>query len=217
MVSISALLLSIGEAALLAFALSVDALTSGFAYGSRQIKIPFASVMVINIICSSTLGIALIAGSAVSRYLPPWFTTTISFGILFAFGMSKLLDSITKSFIRKHNHFQKEIHASFLNLKFILRLYANPEKADQDGSKSLSIPEAALLAVSLSLDGIAIGLSAGMAHINILAVFLWSLLSDMVFVMAGEFVGNKAARKLPFNISWVGGVVLIWLAFSKLL
>lgn len=201
---------------MLAAALSVDALTAGFAYGSKKIKIPFASVTVINVICSSILGISLLAGAKISPYLPAWLTTSISFGILFLFGSIKLLDSITKSFIRKHNNFKKVIRASFLNLNFILNLYADPEKADIDDSKSLSIPEASALAVSLSLDGIAIGLGAGMANVNILAVFLWSLISDMVFVMTGHFLGNKAAHKLPFNISWVGGVLLIWLAFSKL-
>lgn len=210
-------LLVIAEAALLASALSLDAFTAGFAYGSKKIKIPFLSVTIINIICSSILGVSLTLGSFVSPHLPRWLTLSISFSILFIIGLTKLLDSITKSIIRKHSSFKKEISLSLLNFKFILNLYADPEKADMDDSKSISPAEAAMLALSLSLDGIAIGLGAGMARVNILAVFLWSLVTDALFVMLGSFLGNKAAQKLPFNISWISGLVLMGLALSKLL
>jgi len=210
-------LLAIAEAALLASALSVDTLAAGFAYGSKKIKIPFSSVMIINLICSSILGISLYAGAIVRRYLPGGLSLAVSFTILLIIGMIKLLDSITKSIIRKHNGIKKEISFSMLNFKLILNLYANPENADIDDSKAISSTEAAMLALSLSLDGIAIGLGAGLANANILAVFFWSLITDVIFIIFGRFIGNKAAQKLPFNISWLGGVVLIGLAVSKLL
>lgn len=210
-------LLAIAEAAILASALSLDAFTAGFAYGSKKIKIPFLSVMIINVICSAILGISLFAGSWVKPYLPDWVTLTISFSILFIIGLVKFLDSVTKSIIRKHSDIKKKITISLFNFKFILKLYANPEKADIDESKTISPTEAALLAVSLSLDGIAVGLGAGLTNVNIWAVLLWSLVTDVIFVVLGCFLGSKAAQKLPFNISWLSGVVLMGLAFSKLL
>ena len=173
--------------------------------------------MIINLICSSILGISLYAGAIVRRYLPGGLSLAVSFTILLIIGMIKLLDSITKSIIRKHNGIKKEISFSMLNFKLILNLYANPENADIDDSKAISSTEAAMLALSLSLDGIAIGLGAGLANANILAVFFWSLITDVIFIIFGRFIGNKAAQKLPFNISWLGGVVLIGLAVSKLL
>lgn len=210
-------ILAIAEAAVLASALSLDALTAGFAYGSKKIKIPFSSVMIINIICSCILGISLFAGSIVKPYLPDWVTLSISFTILFVIGLVKLLDSITKSIIRKHSNLKKKVTISLFNFKLILNVYANPEKADVDKSNTISPAEAALLALSLSLDGIAVGLGAGLTNVNIWAVLLWSLVIDVIFVMVGCFLGSKAAQKLPFNISWISGVVLIGLAVSKLL
>lgn len=210
-------LLTILEAAMIASALSIDSFTAGLAYGSNKIKLPFRSVMIINVVCSSILGIALFAGAFISSYLPHWLTVTVSFTILVIIGIIKLLDSITKSIIRKHSNISKKFTLSILNFNFILNLYANPEKADLDQSNSLSPYEAVLLAISLSFDGIAIGLGAGIIQVNVLAVILWSLITDALFLMCGHVVGTKIAQKLPFNISWISGIVLIGLAFSKIL
>ena len=57
-------------AALLAAALSIDTLTTGLAYGSKKIKIPFASVMIINVVCSAILVVSLFAGSKAGTFLP---------------------------------------------------------------------------------------------------------------------------------------------------
>ena len=204
------------EAALLASVLSLDAFTAGFAYGSQKIKTPFLSVLIISVICSGSLGIALFAGSMVKSYLPDRLTVSISFIILFAIGLIKLLDSITKSIIDKYSNIKKEITGSFFHFKFILSLYAAPEKADLDNSNSISSTEAVLLALSLSLDGIGVGLGAGLASVNIWAVFLWSFITNAAFLVLGHFLGHKSAQKMPFNISWLSGVVLMGLAFSRL-
>ena len=204
------------EAIILASALSLDAFVASFAYGSRKIKIPFKSVQIINLICSAITGLSLLAGSILRQYIPDWLTVTISFSILFILGIVKLLDSITKSIIRKHNNLNKEIKFSLFNLKFILNLYANPEEADIDRSRILSPVEAASLAIALSLDGITVGLGAAIGNVNGLAVFICSLITNMTAILLGCFAGNKIAGKTHFNLSWLSGLILIILAFSKL-
>jgi putative sporulation protein YtaF len=210
------LLRAIAEAAVLASALSLDALTAGFAYGSRDIKIPLRSVLIINLICSGILGVSLFAGARIAPVLPEGLTVGVAFALLFTIGLIKFLDSVTKSFIRRHAGLKKELKLSFFNVKMILSLYADPEKADMDASQSISPTEAAALALSLSLDGMAVGLGAGMADVSGLAVVLWSLVTDSAFLVLGRLAGRRAARRLPFNISWVSGVVLMGLAVSKL-
>jgi len=140
----------------------------------------------------------------------------ICFAILIILGIAKILDSFTKSFIRKHKNLNKKIKFSFFNIKFILNLYADPEKADIDLSKILSPAEAVALAVSLSLDGLAVGFGAALGNVNGLAVFIFSLITDAFAVMFGCYIGNKIAKKVSFNLSWLGGVLLIALAVSKL-
>lgn len=205
------------EAALLASSLSLDALTAGFAYGTNKTKIPLLSAFIINLICTGVTGLALFAGMMLRPYLPYGLTVALAFTVLFAIGLIKLLDSITKSIIRKKSNINKEINGSFLNFKFVLNVYANPEAADLDESKSISAPEAVLLALSLSFDGIAVGFGAALADINAIAIVLWSLFTNIGFLLGGHFLGSKLSAKLPFNFSWLSGVVLIGLAITKLL
>lgn len=204
------------EAAALASALSIDAFLASFAYGGKRIKIPFRSANIINLICGGITGLSLMAGSFLKQYIPDWLTVVIGFSILFMLGIVKLLDGITKSIIRKYSSINKEIKFSLFNFKFILNLYADPENADIDGSKTLSPAEAASLAVALSLDGITVGLGAAIANANGVAVFLCSLLIGLTAVLSGSLAGNRLAGKAPFCLSWVSGAILIALAFTKL-
>ena len=98
----------------------------------------------------------------------------------------------------------------------MLSIYADPEKADRDQSKTISPAEAASLAIALSLDGLAVGFGAAMGNVNAWAVVLWSLVTNTAAILLGALLGNKIAQKLTFNLSWVSGAILILLAISKL-
>lgn len=204
------------EAAILAIILALDALAASFAYGCKKIRIPFTSGTLISIICTGVTGLSFLVGAVLVQHIPAGVAVGLSFAILFTIGVIKLLDSITKSLIRKHTDLNKEITLSLFNFKLILHLYANPEAADVDASSSLSKKEAAVLAVSLSLDGFAVGFGAALIGINGLAVVLFALIANGVAIWLGGRMGNAAANRLRFNISWVAGLILIMLAFSQL-
>ena len=123
-------LFAIMEAALLASSLSLDAFTAGFAYGTSKTKIPFMSAMIINLVCSAITGLSLFAGAILKPYLPHGLTLAIAFLVLFVIGLTKLLDSVTKSIIRKYGGIHKKFNASLFNLRFVLNVYADPETAD---------------------------------------------------------------------------------------
>ena len=204
-------------AALLAASLSIDALAASFAYGCKKIKIPMLSVHIINAICTCIIGLSFLLGRLLLQYIPQWLATGLAFSILFLIGITKLLDSITKSIIRKHTNLSKEMNLSIFNFKLLMRLYANPEAVDVDISKSISPREAAVLAVSLSLDGLAVGFGAALIGINVWAVLVFTLVANFTALMLGGWLGNRAADKLRFNISWIAGVILIRLAVEKLM
>lgn len=208
-------------AILLSVAISADAFAASFAYGSKKIKIPFSSNIIITSICSLVLVLALLIGAAISQHIPEWLTPLASFAILFLIGVVKLLDSITKSVIKKHNKLNpdtlnKQISFSMFNFRFILNLYANPIDADVDNSKIITPAEAALLALALALDSLAVGFGAALANVNIPIIFLTSFIIGMISVFLGCLLGNKLAEKTSLNISWIGGVILIILAFWAL-
>ncbi len=204
------------ESAILASALSLDAFVASFAYGSDNIRIPLTSALIIDAVCGGMLGIALFVGSVIREYIPAQLTMVICFIILFLLGLVKLLDSITKSIIRKYSGINGKIHFSMFNIKFVLSLYADPEAADVDHSKSISAKEAVSLAVALSLDGIAVGFGAAIGDANAPLVLVSSLVIGALAIFLGAYTGHKLARKLTFNMSWVSGAILIGLAVLNL-
>jgi len=204
------------QAAALALTLSLDALAVSFAYGCKNIKIPPTSALIINIICTTAIALAFLIGTSVAEFFPHQAAIIISFSILLIIGIIKLLDSITKSIIRKYTQINKEIKLSILNFKLILQVYADPEIADIDISRSIEPRESVTLAISIALDGFVVGFGAALLGFNAVAVILFSLLTNGAAILAGSKLGNKTATTAPFNVSWLAGVILIALAFTQL-
>lgn len=207
---------SIIESFLLVCALSMDAFVSSFAYGTNKIKIPFKSVAVIALVCSSFLAASIFLATILNSFISQEITRILSFSILFLLGLAKFFDSTIKLYIKRHNQLNKELNFSILNLQFMLNVYANPEEADINASKSLSPKEAVYLAVALSVDGLAVGFGAGLIAVNHLLVILFAFITDTIALTLGCRLGNKVVEKTVLNLSWLSGVVLIALAFLKL-
>lgn len=204
------------QALLIVTAISTDAFVSAFSYGTNKIKIPTASMMVVNLTCSIMLFISLYLGNILNPYLPAKTTKLICFFILFVIALTKIFDSTVKALIKKHNKFNKKIQFSLFSLGFVLNVYANPSQADIDNSKTLSKTEAFFLAVALSLDGLAVGFGAGLANASLFLILILSLFSDMLAILGGQHLGSKLASKTQLNFNWISGFLLLILAVLKL-
>ena len=215
MVVLSLLIVTL-EAILLVCALSLDAFVASFAFGTQNIKIPFSSVTLINVICSCILAISLFLGAVVKPYLPGRTASFISFAILMFLGVSKLFDSFIKKKIKGRKAKGNRETPNGSNLDFILRVYADSTEADSDNSRTISAGEAVSLAIALSIDGLAAGFGTGITNVSYIQVVFFSLISDMVAVMSGCAIGRKVASKVNLDLSWLGGTMLIVLAFTKL-
>lgn len=205
------------EAFFLVSALSLDAFIASFAYGTNKIKIPFSSTVVINLICSAILGIALVAGKYIALFIPKQVTSYLCFFILLLIAFTKLFDFTIKQWIKKQNNTSPKTEFTLLNFRFCLQLIADPTQADADQSMVLSPKESSFLALSLSLDGLAVGLGAGMVATNHLEIFIFSLITGMIAILLGCWLGNIIAKKTPLNLSWLSGVILLVLAVIKIL
>lgn len=210
------------ESILLASSCSLDAFTASFAYGTKGIKIPVVSNLIISSIASLILGISLWIGTFVRQYLPEWLTIGTAFCVLFLIGFTKFLDGAIKALILRYNKihketFSKEFKLSMFGVGFILHLIANPEKADINENNIISPVEAALLGVSLSIDGMAVGFGAALGNVSMVPVIMVSLAAGILAIALGCYLGNRISRNLKFNVSWVSGVILMGLAVSKLL
>lgn len=204
------------EAAAIAAALSVDAFVAGFAYGTKRIRLSRCSVLVINLICSAIVGLSLGLGSLVAMFIPTGVQRGLCFGLLFVLGLIKLLDGITRAAIRRYGNLDGRLNFSLFSLRFVLHVYADPAAVDLDHSKSISAAEAASLALALSLDGAAVGFGAAMGQASILAVIIASLAANQITLLSGSWLGERLSKRFHMSLSWLGGVILLLLAFSKL-
>jgi len=211
------MLFSMLQALILAAAISADALVASFAYGSQKIRIPARSLCIISLICSGVLGLTLLLGARIGDWIDDQLAATLSFAILFGLGILRIFDSGLKNWIRRRGEAGGEIKFSAFNLKFILQVYADPKVADVDGSRTLSPFEATVLALALSLDGIAVGLGAGLMGAGALLTVGVTFLLTVTAVALGCRLGGRLAGRFTADISWVSGGLLILLAALQLL
>ena len=203
------------EVLILALAISIDALVASFAYGSQKMKISIGATLIIGLISGGLLGITLFLGERMGGLMPDWLAGLISFSILFGLGTLRIFDSWLKNYIRRRGS-GGEIKFSAFRLTFILQIYADPETADTDGSRTLSPGEALSLGIALSLDGIAAGLGAGLLGAPPLLSAGFAALLTILAIVCGGKLGGKLARVLTRDISWISGGLLILLAVLQI-
>ncbi len=204
------------ETILLVLALSLDAFVASIAYGTNGIKIPFKSIIIIDLVCGFFLFISLILGAFLKSILPNHITIIISFLILLSIGIYYLFESIIKNYLKKKKGENSKLKLKVFNISLIIEIYIDEMKADIDNSKTLSSGEALYLASALSLDSLAIGFGTGLANINIFYIITFSLIMDLVAIWLGLFLGRIFVEKSKIDLSWLAGIILIILAIFKL-
>ncbi|MCL1924590.1 MAG: manganese efflux pump [Defluviitaleaceae bacterium] len=89
----------------------------------------------------------------------------------------------------------------------IYKIYESRKKAEVHNQ--ISFKMAIFLALALSIDNALLGISLEASPI---AIFLLSFTIGPIFMYIGQILGGKLA-KIDLNLSWLGGLLLIILAF----
>lgn len=177
------------EIGILAAALSIDAFGAGFAYGISKTKIPLISGGITAGISSLMLILSILAGNAIGQLVPSGLTEEVCFCILFLLGVVKLFQKTGKK---------------------------EAQKADRNGDKRLSPPEAAVLGFALSVDSIAAGVGVGIQSGCLPETFCISLAAGAAAIYCGSGMGSLLSEKSRMDLSWLSGALLILLAVMKL-
>ncbi len=207
---------SLFQILILVLALCLDAFVASFSYGASRIRIPLSSALVLDIICTATLAFALALGAVIGQWIPLQITSAICFILLFLLGVTKIFNFLLKSWILHSESGIQRVSFRLLDYRFILKVYADNTQADRDHSLSLSVRESVPLALALSLDGCTAGFGAGLLGNHAGYVILTSLIVTALAIVTGGLLGARFARKAPLDLSWLGGALLILLAFWKL-
>lgn len=205
------------ETILLVLVVSLDAFVASMAYGAKKIRIPFLSILIINIICSIFLGISMLFGLLLKSFIPDNITTMISFLLLLILGIYSLFESLVKTYLESRTNSSKELRLKLFDIGFVINIYIDGTKADRDDSKKLDSKEAIYLGTALSLDSLTIGFGNSFGNINYFYVIILSIVIGMIGVSSGLFLGEKIVKRSNINLSWLAGTILIVLAFLKLI
>lgn len=177
------------EIIILAAALSVDAFAVSFSYGLNRTRLPLSSILILTCLSVLSLSVSLLAGRFLHGLLPEKPAAAFRFLILFLLGVFKLLDSSAKGRV---------------------------EAADKNRDDRLSPLEALPLGAALSVDSLGAGIGAGIAPSWFLPTLTVSFLLGIGAILAGSFVGQSLSLRSSCRFDWLGGLLLILLAFLKL-
>lgn len=204
------------EIALLVLAVSIDSFVASIHYGIKKIKIPFSSILIINLISSSFLGLSIFLGKEAQKFFPMGMTSMISFIILSLLGVYYLFEGLIKFYLESKKDSKGEIEVKFADIRFMINIYIDGTKADKDKSKILDYKEAIYLAIALSLDSLTIGFGSGLSNMNYLKIMFFAFLAGFFSIFSGLKIGERLSKEIRFNLSWLSGIILIILAFLRL-
>ena len=71
--------------------------------------------------------------------------------------------------------------------------------------------------MALSLDSLTVGFGCSLGTVNYLATVLLSFLVGALLLVLGGYVGKKISKNYNLNLSCLSGVLLIILAFIRII
>lgn len=200
---------------LLVFFMSFDTLTACIACGARQIDIPFRSKAVIAAVGTLCLALSFLLSGLLSAVLPPELFKTIGCGALVVIALLCLFDEAFRRLSDRLAARCNPLRFHLRDLCFVLEVYAENTRADRDRSGILSVPEAAMLALPLSLDSLLTGLSIGASPVKALLLLAFSFLCGIAAATAGRRLGQRLRHAAGQSASMFSGLVLLAIAAFK--
>ena len=108
---------------------------------------------------------------------------------------------------------EKKSDESNISISFS-RAMADPASADQDHSKTISLREVICLGTARSADSVFTGISAGIAGLPHLTIFIFSVVFGLAAVFIGYATGELLSRisVIKFPSERISGIILLTLA-----
>lgn len=200
---------------ILVSALCLDTFVASTAYGTNQIWISHKQIAVFNGICCLCLGASLLFGTFLDNQIPEAFTKEICFFSFLFLGCLRLFDSALCRYLRYHKSIHKNASITLSHLNLIIDIYIDPVEADSDKNHRLSWKEVIFFSLAMSIDSLVTGIMAAFLKVSIPFTVLAAFLVGELFTYLGLFIGHKISSRCPKDLTWLGGILFILLAFLK--
>jgi putative sporulation protein YtaF len=194
---------------LLAFAVSLDSFSAGMAYGLRNMRIPFFSIVVIAICSFMTIFVATGVANGLFIYFPMQMAERLGGVILIVLGVWGLYQVVQDHGRASSEENSTPVHKTVYKMELkklgiVIQVLKSPMKADMDQSGVISGWEAVLLGVALSLDAFGAGIGASlMGYAPWLTAVSIGLMSSLFL-----YLGMRSAGSLT-RVSWINRLVYL--------
>ncbi|MHB8758135.1 MAG: sporulation membrane protein YtaF [Bacillota bacterium] len=211
---------------LLAFALSLDSLGVGTAYGLRRLRVPVASVSLISLTSGAVFAVAMTLGRLVSTMAAAHLTRMAGSLVLVALGTWVVVQAwAERAAANGHPGADGRVELASLYVRpagLVIKILRDPMAADVDRSGTITQPEAVVLGLTLALDSAGAGFGAALAGWLPLWTPLFVAAAGFACLSAGLFIASRAAARSAALVErrvagFIPGVVLLCLGFWRLL
>ncbi|EJS64395.1 sporulation membrane protein YtaF [Bacillus cereus] len=192
---------------LIGIASNLDNAGVGIAYGIRKIRISWFNNFIIAFLGFLFTLLAGFFGNWIALFISEFTANLIGAIVLGVIGVFILCQPFLS---------QKDtIESKDGSVMGILR---DPEKADFDGSKTISFSEAIVLGVALSINNIAGGFDAGVTNLNLWLTAVISGLFSFICIRGFAYVGKRfLAEYLGKWATVIAGILLVLIGIDQLL
>lgn len=205
-------------ALMFAIALSLDGLAAGMAYGMRQIRVPWFSLLIISLASATTITLALLGGKGLALILPARWAERLGGLLLIGVGLWILAQQLQSGQKQEKSGEETTLFKLRLpGLGLIIQILREPQQADLDRSGAISPIEALWLGVALALDAFAAGIGLGLTDNNLWQIPLLVGISKFLLVGGGLKLGRLCGRMAPSRwAAYLPGMILVILGINKL-
>lgn len=198
--------------ALLVFgvALSLDGFAAGLAYGLRQVRIPFFSLLVIALTSGVAISISLAVGLAAAQFIAPAVARVLGGILLILLGFWILSQALRRA---AHNGLSIRIPP----FGMVINILFEPLDADMDQSGVICLREAVVLGIALSLDAFAAGFAVALSGLYSLYIPLFVAVALFMLINAGILIGKRSGGLLGSKVNLLPGLLLIMLGMFRLI
>lgn len=180
----------------------------GIAYGVRRIHISRLANLIIAAISviATLLGGGI--GGLIANWISPFLAHLIGTIVLVSVGVWVMCQPFLEKKLKQRERQQN----------VLTQILRSPEEADRDQSKTISIGEALLLGIALSMNALAGGFDAGITRLNLFATaFVVGALSYLLMGVCSYIGTRYAADRVGDRATIISGLILIIIGFHQLM
>lgn len=197
-------------------ALSLDALLSGIAYGLKNIKLPWYSLVVVGAITFLCTALAMICANMIGRSVDTHLATVLGAVLMIILGLwSIFVEYMTVDTAVEGRLSQRKLKISVGRL--VIKIMADPEKADLDLSNEIGPIEGVFLGLALGIDNMVATFAACLTGPMPVYTPIIMAITQVAFIFAGLhassfLVSDRIKQRAPY----LSGIVLLLLGLIRL-